>query len=149
MPLYSSPRAVVADREAHRGWLRIDTELVEQRDEVRVRAVVENDEAGVDGVRFAVDLDAVRVRVPAGTGVGLEHGDLVPRAVQAMGDDVARDPRTDHRDLHARDSGRVASRTAAGTVLKSRISPAHSSSRNPYHVRSNSHQKNPWRAAAG
>ena len=42
------PAAAVGDREAHVGGLGGDAEFAEQRFEVRVVAVVEDDEAGVD-----------------------------------------------------------------------------------------------------
>ena len=56
-----------------------DAELAEQPLEVRVVAVVEDDEAGVDVYAAASALDADRVRVAAGVGVRLEHGDVVRR----------------------------------------------------------------------
>ena len=86
--------ALVAHREAHRAVVRRHAELAEQLHEVRVRAMVEDDEAGVDVLHLAVELDAVRVRVAADVAGGLVHRDVV-RAVQAVRDHVAGDAGAD------------------------------------------------------
>ena len=88
-----------ADREAHVGRLARDAELVEQRLEARVVAVVEDDEAGVDVPCGVVGVDADRVRVPADVIAGLVDDDLV-LGVQQMGSRQARDARPDDRDPH-------------------------------------------------
>ena len=96
--------------------MRRHAELAQQLHEVRIRAVVEDDEAGVDLLHLAVELDAVRVGVAADVAGGLVHRDVV-RAVQAVRDHVAGDAGADDGDLHAR-APRArgwASRIAAGT----------------------------------
>ena len=69
--------APVADAEAHRRGLRGDAEAAQQPLEVRVVAVVEDDEAGVDVVGLVRRVDPDGVGVAAGVAGGLEHGDLV------------------------------------------------------------------------
>ena len=65
---YSKSPRVVADREAHVRRLAGDAEPVQQPLEVRVVAVVEDDEAGVDPVRLVRRVDAHGVRVAARVG---------------------------------------------------------------------------------
>ena len=72
------PPVAGADRHPHLGRLGVDPELVEQRGEARVVAVVVDDEAGVDPDLAARVRDADRVRVAADSRLGLEHGQLVP-----------------------------------------------------------------------
>ncbi len=139
----------VAHGEAHGALLPLHAQLFEQRDEVRVRAVVVHDETRVDPVRLAFELDAVRVRVAAHVVTCLEHGDRMPGLVQAAGDDIAGDAGPDDRDLHACSSREVASRTATGTGRRSWTMPAFASSFRIHQVASISHQKKPWRAEAG
>ncbi len=135
------PGDLVAHREAHAACLRRDAELVEQRDEVRVGAVVEDDEAGVHVPGPAVHLDCVRVRVAADVVARLEHRDVV-LTVEFAGRDVARDAGTDDRNLHGclRRPRRPASRIDGGTGRRSRTMPSAASSFRPYQLRSSSHQ---------
>ena len=66
---------VAAHREAHLGGLRLDAELTEEAKEVRVRAVVADDEAAVDREHAAVGRhDLVRVRVATESVLCLEEG---------------------------------------------------------------------------
>ena len=88
-----------ADREAHVGRLARDRELVEQRLEARVVAVVEDDEAGVDVPGRIVGVDPDRVRVPADVVARLVDDDLV-LGVQEMGGGQPRDARSDDGDPH-------------------------------------------------
>jgi hypothetical protein len=76
-----------------------DRELVEQRLEARVVAVVEDDGAGVDVPGALVGLDTDGVRVPAHVVAGLEDRALV-LGVQEMGRRQAQGPRPDDRDPH-------------------------------------------------
>src|SRR5512140_1182578 len=85
--------------EAHRRWLGRDAEAAEQLGEVRVALLVEYDEARVDVVSAVCRLDAHRVGVASDVVVLLEDGEIVV-ARQKVGGDVARDPRSDDRDLH-------------------------------------------------
>ena len=57
--------------------MRGDAEPVEQADEVRIGALVEDDEAAVDVVDAAEALDAVGVGVAADVVARLEDGHLV------------------------------------------------------------------------
>jgi hypothetical protein len=82
------PAAAVGDREAHVRGPGGDAEFTEQRFEVRVVAVVEDDEAGVDrnlsgGARLGYP---DRVGVAADPRRRLVDGDLV-LAVQVVGGD--------------------------------------------------------------
>ena len=99
VPEYSKPAAPVGDREAHVRGLAGDPELLQQRFEVGVVAVVEDDEAGVDRVRPVLGLDPDRVRVPAEPPRRLVDDDLV-LAVQLVGGHQAGDSGSDDRDLH-------------------------------------------------
>ena len=91
-----------------------DPQALEQPLEVRVVAVVEDDEAGVDLVRLVRRVDADRVRVAARVAVRLEHGDVV-RPVQQMRHHQPGDPGTNHSDPHLSDhpSSNRARRTLA------------------------------------
>ncbi len=95
---------LAAHREAHLAGLAGHVEALEQLDEVRVVAVVEDDEAGVDGVvlQGAVgtgQLDVDGVGVAADPGAGLEDGHVVVR-VEQVGADEPRDPGSDDGDPH-------------------------------------------------
>ncbi len=80
---HSNSPALVGDAEAHVRRLRLDPELLEDPGEVRVVAVVHDDEAGVDRDAGAVaERDRVGVGVAAGVRARLEHGHLVPGPVQ-------------------------------------------------------------------
>ena len=96
--------AAVSDRERHLGRLRRHPELIQQALEVRVVAVVEDDEPGVDVPGAPRGLDRHRVGVPAGAGVGLEHDHVVSREVELARRDQARDPGADDRDAAHRAS---------------------------------------------
>ena len=68
---------VVAHRERHLGLLGGDAELGEQPEQGRVRALVVDDESGVDGQRRAgTTVDEVRVGMAAEPVVGLEERDV-------------------------------------------------------------------------
>ena len=72
--------AVVAvDAEAHRRRLRRHAELAHQLDEVRIGVIVEDDEAGVDGMADAIQLDVDGVSVAADIVVRFEERDVVVR----------------------------------------------------------------------
>ena len=81
------PRAGHRHPEAHVGRSRRDAELVEELDEARVVRLVVDDESGVDGVPMPINLHVDGVGVPADSGVGLEHGDLVVRRQLVRGDE--------------------------------------------------------------
>ena len=83
---------LAAHREAHLARLAGHVEALEEPDEVRVVAVVEDDEPGVDGVvaRGAVgagDLDVDGVGVAAHPGARLEDGHVVVRVEQVGADE--------------------------------------------------------------
>ena len=67
----------IADAETHRRSLPADPKALEQPLEVRIVAVVEHDEPGVDLMRLVRRVDADRVRVPARIVICLEHGDVM------------------------------------------------------------------------
>ena len=138
----------VLRRKAHRGRLAGDAEFGEQACQQRVVGVVEDDEAGVDGMPVSTDFDLVGVGVAARPVVLLEQHDLV-RARQQPGAGESGDARSDHGDAHQADLAAWAARIAAGTGLRSRTRPTAAIPRSRYQVRSNSHQRKPWRAAPG
>ena len=104
----------VADAETHRRSLRADAEPLEQPLEVRIVAVIEDDEPGVDLMRLVRGVDADRVRVPARVVIRLEHRDVM-RPVQQMRHHQAGDPGTYHSNPHLSDhpSSNRARRTLA------------------------------------
>ena len=89
--------AVVAYRERHLGGHARHAELGEQVDQVRVRAVVEHQEAGVHRVRDVVERHVDGVRMSARTRFGLEHGDRVPLLLQEPRGAQPGDARADDR----------------------------------------------------
>ncbi len=89
----------VGDREAHVRGLAGDPELLQQRFEVGVVAVVEDDEAGVDPVAALAAFDLDRVRVAAEPLACLIDGDLV-LAVEEVGGNQPGDAGSNDRDLH-------------------------------------------------
>ena len=98
--------AAVGDAEAHVRRLRGDAQRGQQALEVRVVAVVEDDEAGVHVMRGVLGVDADGVRVAARERAGLEHGDLVLAVQQVRGGqpgDAGADDRDPHRLLSSRD----------------------------------------------
>ncbi len=101
VPLYSRPSALVAHAEAHLGRLRGDAETVEQPDEVRIRALVEDDEAGVDCVDAAEALDAMRVRVAAERSRRLRTPSRRARGRASAALTRPGDPGADDGDAHA------------------------------------------------
>ena len=115
-------------------------ELVEQGAKVRIGAIVEYDEARIDGVSAPRMADIDRMGVAARAIGGLEHGDVVI-AGQAIGRDIACNSAAYHRDLHAVDPAVLPdSRRASGTGRRFRIRPRVSSSLRKYQVMSISHQ---------
>jgi len=71
-------RALAAQAEDHVRRRRRDAEFLEHRDEVRVRPVVEHDEAGVYRPGAARELDVHGIGVAAGIVVRLEDRHLMP-----------------------------------------------------------------------
>ena len=61
------------DGERHVGFGGRNAQFLEKRDEMRVRAVVEHEKTGVDGVRHAVERDVHRVRMAAEVSVGFKE----------------------------------------------------------------------------
>src|SRR5690606_33589611 len=129
------PGLFAAHAEAHVARLPGDTQFVQQRDEVRVGAVVEDDEAGIDRVAAAVEFDVVSVRMTADMAACFEHGDVM-LALQVIGDGVAGDAAADDGDSHALLRGLMwrDSRMAGVTSRMSQISPRVASSFRPYQV---------------
>ena len=118
---HSNAAAAVGDREAHgrsAAWRRPSS--ASRRSEVRVVAVVEDDEAGVDR---ELARPASRPRScscgPPGERAGLEHGDLVARAIQLAGGDEAGDAAADDRRPHS-------PRTGQGWQARARDRPSRS-----------------------
>ena len=89
----------VGDTEAHVARLRGDAELAEETLEVRVVAVVHDDEAGVHVMAAIRGIDAYGVGVAADPVGGLEHRNVM-LTVEQMGRDEAGDPRADDGDSH-------------------------------------------------
>ena len=120
VPLYSSPLRSLRTEKLIELACDATPSSPSSCDEVRIGAVVEDDEAGVDLLHLAVELDAVRVGVAADVAAGLVHGDVV-RAVQAVRGHVAGDAGADDGDLHARAprARRWSSRAVAGTSRRS------------------------------
>ena len=104
------PAAVAAHGHAHVGGLRLDPELVEQPEQVRVRAVVVDDEPAVDREHALVGGEhVVGVRVTAQPRLG-----LVERHVVVALQDVRRGEAGDAR---ADDGHRAAGRDRCALVL--------------------------------
>ena len=91
------PGALAAQREAHVRPLPGRAHRLEQVDEVRVGPVVEDDEAGVDGVAAPVPLDIHGGGVTADIVVGLEDREVVV-TVQVPGRGHAGDARAHDGD---------------------------------------------------
>ena len=82
----------VTDAEAHaEGWVGTPSSS-SRRSKLRVVAVVEDDEAGVDVVGAVLAFDVHRVRVPARLLGGLEDDDVVLAVEQVRADEPG-DPR--------------------------------------------------------
>ena len=97
--------AVAAHGHAHVGGLRLDPELVEQPEQVRVRAVVVDDEPAVDREHALVGREhVVRVRVAAQPRLGLVERDVVV-ALQDVGGGESGDARADDGHRAAGGSG--------------------------------------------
>ena len=98
-PRYSRP-VRVADAEAHGRGPGRHAELPQQGDEARIVRLVVDDEARVDGVVDAVDLDVDGVGVPAGAGGGFEDREVVV-GLQTVCGHQTRDPGSHDRHLHS------------------------------------------------
>ena len=121
--------------------MRLDTEFVQQFYEVRIGPVVENNEAGVDLLVFAIEFNSVGVGVPADMPGRLIDRDVVVIAMQLARGDVAGDAAADNGDFHGvRGDSRRAFSMRTGTGRRSQITPSMDSSRKPYQVKSSSHQ---------
>jgi hypothetical protein len=90
---------VAAHREAHVALLPGDAEPAQEREEVGVGALVEDDEAGVHRHGAAALVHVEGVGVAPHAGVGLEE-DHVVTARQDVRRHQSGDPRADDRDLH-------------------------------------------------
>mmetsp|Transcript_3279 Transcript_3279/g.11507 ORF Transcript_3279/g.11507 Transcript_3279/m.11507 type:complete len:308 (+) Transcript_3279:2464-3387(+) len=88
-------------REAHVAFSDIDAQLLEQLDQQRVGAFVEDQEAGVHAVRDALQRDVDRVGVAAGVVTGFEQRD-VSVAAQRPGGRQAGDAAANNRNALAR-----------------------------------------------
>ena len=95
--------AAIADAETHVAGLGLDTEFVQQRDEIRIGDIVEHDEPGVHGTALAACQHVDGIGVAADAAVGLEDRDVMPLG-QPIGRDVAGDAGADDGDLHGRTS---------------------------------------------
>src|SRR5205085_4503224 len=91
--------SAVADAEAHLRGLPTHPEPPQQALEVRVVAIVENDEPGVDVMGLVGRVDANRMRVTPDIRSGLEQRDLVA-LVQQVRNRETRDAGADDGDLH-------------------------------------------------
>ncbi len=122
---------LVTHREAHAALLGGDAKFREQPDEIRVGAVVEDDESCVHLPAPAGLLDGVCVRVAAEVARRLVERDVV-LAVQSVRGDVAGDATADDCDLHAgvlKARAACRSRIATGTGRRSQTTPSAASSR--------------------
>jgi hypothetical protein len=98
-PAVLEAAATVGDGEAHVRGLARHPELRQQRFELGVVTVVEDDEPGVDPVGPVLGLDRHRVGVAADPLARLVDDDLV-LGVQPVRGHQSRDPGADDRDLH-------------------------------------------------
>ena len=92
-------RDVVGHRKAHLGGAAVDRQLVEQRAEDWVVALVEDNEAGVDVVGHTIEVDRDGVGVSAGASVRFEDDDVVVRREDVRTRE-ARDTGPDEGDTH-------------------------------------------------
>jgi len=127
--------------EAHVAGLPADAEFVQQRDEIGIGPVVEDDETGIDRIPAPLVFDVMRVGVAANMAASFKHGDVVI-LVQVMGQGVAGNAATDDGDFHEFTCSlmRRASRMFDGMSFMSHIRPQTASSLSPYQVGSISHQ---------
>ena len=86
--------------ETHCAALRRLSNFIEQLNEVRVGALVEDDEPRVDGEALTILENVDRIRVAADVVAGFEHGDVVLVA-QLIGRYVTGYAGTDDRDLRS------------------------------------------------
>ena len=96
-------------------------ELREQAHEAWVRALVVDDEAGIDRDRAVDAVDVDGLDVATRPGVALEHDDTMVVA-QGPGRTQAADPGADDRDVHRRQS--AAARRSSVRCMPSRASRA-------------------------
>ncbi len=92
-------RAVMLDAEAHVAVLPADPQFIQQRQEIRIGALVEHDETRVHRVSAPRVPDVDGMGMAADATVRLVHGDIV-LAREVVSRDVARDPGSYDRDLH-------------------------------------------------
>ena len=90
-------RVVDAHAERHVARGRIDAERLEQRDQVRVSAVVVHQKAGVDRRGYAIERDVDGMRVAAEIVVGLKERHVITLRKQPAGGKPG-DARSDHCD---------------------------------------------------
>jgi len=74
-----------ADRKRHLRFDAVDAEQREHRDEIGIGALVEDEKAGVDRMRYAGQGDIHRIRVSAEIIAGLEHRHLMATRQQPRG----------------------------------------------------------------
>jgi hypothetical protein len=96
-----APGAGARHRERHVGGLRVDRELAEQAQQIRVGAIVVHEETRVEPHRSVGAVDRHRVRVPAQARLALEQVDLMTTAEEVRGRKAGH-AGADHGDpLHA------------------------------------------------
>ena len=88
------------DAERHFGGVRGHAQRVEQAGQVRIVAVVEHDEAGIDRHLLPADAHQLRIGVAARAGLGLEQRDRAALAQQPRGRQAG-DAGADDRDAGA------------------------------------------------
>src|SRR6185503_5279803 len=86
-------------RKAHAAFDGLDTEMGEQRRQVRIVQLVIDDEADVDRKPGAVIVDAHRIAVAAGPELAVVDSDRIVIR-QGPGCGIATDSRPDHREAH-------------------------------------------------
>ena len=72
------------DRKRHLARRRLDSEFIEQPDQVRVGALVKHQEAGIDAERGAVERDVDCIAVTAEITARFEQRHVLPRLRQAV-----------------------------------------------------------------
>ncbi len=139
----------IADAETHRRPLPADTQPLEQPLEVRIVAVIEHNEPGVDLMRLVRRVDADRIRVPARIAIRLKHGDVM-RPLEQMGHHQPRDAGTNHSNPHLSDhlSSRRARPTLAEQAQRGRSVPVRSGSATPVRGTQRAEQGGAVRAAS-
>lgn len=99
MTVVFEPGSLIADTEAHRRRLRFDLQFIEQIYKIRVRTIVENDEAGINRRPLAIEIHIDCIRMAADVVVRFEHRDAT-RRVQAIRRDEPRNARPDYGHVH-------------------------------------------------